>query len=131
MQFMPKSQIAYSIDPDRNRIEGSAQGFLDFEDFDLHMQELIQDPSFYSGIDGLYDFTLVKKIKGDPSFFERTSEQITDKNVIQDSAKVAIVIGENTQLKGIFSGWKVMMSFTLISYETFRTRKEANTWLAN
>jgi hypothetical protein len=126
---MKRSNISYRIDPSANLIEGYAEGILNFEDFDLHMKELSVDPDFYSGIAGLYDFSKVIKIKGDPSFFENTSDQINDEKLIRDQAKVAIVTGGNEQLEGVFSGWKVMMSLTLLTYETFITKEDAQHWL--
>ena len=126
---MKASRIRYVIDESSNLVLGSTKDVIDFEDFDLHMRELVQDPKFYSGINGLYDFSMIKKIRGNPEYFMSISDQITQLPIMEGKAKVAIVTGGSEFLNKVFEGWKVMMSCTQIIYETFDTLEQAKTWL--
>ncbi|MDX1343797.1 MAG: hypothetical protein R3227_15620 [Reinekea sp.] len=128
---MPSSRIHFSIDPDRNLITAVSEPTLDYVDFNLHLKELAQDPLFDGNQDGLYDFSAVEKISGDPGFWEQTADAINNLKDVSREPKVAIVTGGKRRLEGAFDGWKVMMSLSHVRYETFIDVEQANAWLVS
>lgn len=122
-------KISYRIDQKLALVLGRAEGDLDFSDFELHVQRLLKEPDFCSGINGLYDFSRVNRVTGNALHMAKTSEQLTNTDKVQQRAKVAIVTAGNSGLESVFHGWKIMMAETLICYETFVNREQALKWL--
>ena len=127
---MPQSKIQFSFDSEKNLVLGYAEGMLEFDDFELHMQELSQNVDLSNGPDGLYDFTQVPNITGNLAGWEQTAHQICAIEPAREEVKIAIVVGENSNLVRLFDGWLVIMALSDFRYKLFSTTDEAKLWLA-
>ena len=112
--------IEYKIYPYDNVFVAKALGDLDFEDISAHVAQLLADPDFHVGLNGLYDFTATNTLSGRLAVFERLAHDMSDEQVIDKSACTAILIPkENTRLTWMMEGYLLMTSGSKTDYKIF------------
>lgn len=127
---MNLNPISYQIE--NNMLHASAEGELLFEDIVAHYQDLFSSPDFYVGMPAIYDFSLVSKMSGDLSYFEKTAQDMGDASIINKDSFVAIIIpADNKSLNGIFNAYSHMMDFTHMHVSIFHSKEKAQIWLAS
>ncbi len=127
---MHLNPISYQIE--NNMLQAKAEGELLFEDIVAHYQHLFSLPGFYVGMPAIYDFSMVSKISGDLSYFEKTAQDMGNASIIDKDSFVAIVIpADNKSLNGIFNAYRHMLDFTFMHVNIFHSKDNALVWLAS
>lgn len=110
----------YEIDQQLGLVMCKPVENFSFEELLEHLQKLLQDSRFYPGMSGLYDFSLVDVVTGDISAFVNTAETASDHSTINEPTPVAIILDRNNKvMKGIFEGYCIMASSSLVDYRIF------------
>ncbi|NMP31800.1 hypothetical protein HII17_09510 [Thalassotalea sp. M1531] len=122
--------IDYSISDLEELVIGRAISSLSVNDLNQHTEELLKDPKFLPGMNGLYDFSGIEMITGSPNEFVRLADSISDKEQIPVRAKVAVVCELDSSLHKALIGYRLMVSNSAVEYEFFSSEQAARSWLA-
>jgi len=110
----------YKINKAQNIVLCKPQQDFSFEQLFAHLQQLLEDPDFYPGINGFYDFSAVEHVTGDLEALMKTAETIEDKVLLPLASKVAIVVqAQKHNLYKIFEGYCLMASSSNVKYKLF------------
>ncbi|WP_448554154.1 hypothetical protein [Thalassotalea montiporae] len=93
-QLLVFEKIRYQIDPPNNIFTVKVARNIDYKDIVVHYGNLMEDERYYAGLNGLYDFSQLKRITGDHQILIDTAAVMNDPQVVSRPAKTAIVVFE-------------------------------------
>lgn len=117
---MNELKIPHRIYRKFNLFVAKANGEMTYNDLYQHVLELMSDPYFKPGTNGLYDFSNVTRLSGDLSQWEALANGMNDTEVIPEKASTAIVIDKkNVQLHNVLEDYLKMTASSQIDYRIF------------
>ena len=112
--------IHYQIYTDHNVYIAQANGDITFENLYQHVDELMDDPAYYTGINAVYDFTKVRSIGGYIGVFEELANDMSDETIIDKQANTSIVLNSQyPRVKQMMEGYLLMTSNSQIDFRLF------------
>ena len=112
--------MIYKINSEQNLVACKPEHDFSFQQLFEHLNKLLSDPEFKLGMNGLYDFTLVKHVSGDLQALLNTAETMEDPNVISKPANIAIIVESlDCHMFKVFEGYCLMASSSLATYKVF------------
>ena len=119
-QVLPFSKIHYQIHPTENLFSVSTGKDVSYDDLLVHIGNLMNEPTFEVGMNGLYDFSQLTAVHGDVDVFHSTAEAMNDKSIIDKRARTAILLKESSgNIYDIFNLYTQLTAPSLIDYRIF------------
>jgi hypothetical protein len=118
-------KIPYRIHKGYNLFSAHTEGAVTFDDLYLHVLELMSDPYFQSGLNGLYDFTKVTSLTGNLSKWHALAEGMSDNEILPVHASTSIVLPRgNQELLDVMMEFLALTANSQIDYRIF----DETTW---
>lgn len=116
--------IQYQVYPDLNFFKACASGELTFEHIFQHVEEIINDPDYQTGMNGFYDFHRITRLTGNVEQFQAVAEDMSDHNIIDKQGCTSVVLpDDNDSMHNMMQGFILMASDSLIDYQVFHYRQ--------
>ncbi len=112
--------VDYRIYPESGLYVAICLGDISFTDLHEHVDELMNDPDYYVGLNAVYDFTRVNSITGQVERFEQLAEEMSDEQIIDKTASTAILINRaQSSVRQMMQGYLLMTSGSNIDFRIF------------
>lgn len=115
-----ENSIIYSIYPEQKLIRVSATGHVSFRSILLCLQEVTEDPSYLAGMNCFWDSSQIESVEGSILDFGAAAEMMNNSNIINQSARTAILIDKNKEnIEKYTQGFVLMASASNVEHRIF------------
>lgn len=121
--------IKYTISQEDHVVIAQASANFDTQSFIDHMMAINTDERFSNDMNGIYDFSAVTKVTGDPKCLLLLAEQIRDSEYMPNACLIATICPPDNPMYRVLEGYFIMVRGTNLIYRFFDETQAGLKWI--